>query len=119
MTTIQTIVEESCFEYAKTHFPDILAEKQWDCPESIELTEWPRILLKQGVQLSLNVMVEAKISMDDVFWLLCELRHTAVHSLRKIANGIEKLVGNGQVFLDALKDSSCSERVSLLRRQLR
>jgi hypothetical protein len=97
----------------------MLAEKQWDYPESIELTEWLKILSKQRVQLSMNVTLAAKISMNHVFRLLCELRHTAVHRLRRTANGIEKLVENAQVFLEVLKDRPRSERVSLLRRRLR
>lgn len=41
-----------------------------------------------------------------------------MHRLRKTANGVERLAKNTQLFLNALKDSDRSQRVSILRREL-
>ncbi|KAL2782742.1 hypothetical protein BJX66DRAFT_350463 [Aspergillus keveii] len=38
-TDIQRLVEEACFFYAQSHFPQLLARNGWDCPEAVELTE--------------------------------------------------------------------------------
>jgi len=56
---------------------------------------------------------------DELFGLLHELRHSAVHRLRKTANSIERLAENAQLFLEALDDSLRSEKVSVLRRELK
>ncbi|OQE16656.1 hypothetical protein PENSTE_c023G03461 [Penicillium steckii] len=43
----------------------------------------------------------------------------AVHRIRKTANGIEQLAENAQLFLEALDDLYRSEKVSMLRRDLK
>lgn len=57
--------------------------------------------------------------MDKVFGLLRELRHSAVHRRRMTATGIERLAENSQLFLEALDDAFRSEKVSVLRRELK
>ncbi|GFF32099.1 hypothetical protein IFM58399_03104 [Aspergillus lentulus] len=111
-TGIQRLVEEACFVYAQSHFPQLLARNGWDCPEAVELTEWTKLLPRY-----MGEMATTKKKCE-LFHLLCELRHSAVHRLRKTAGGVERLAQNAQVFLEALDDSNRSERVSMLRREL-
>lgn len=114
-TTIQNLLEESCFEFAQQHFPHILAIKGWDCPEAVELTEWTKLIARHSPQ----PVKGTNKPIDELFGLLHELRHSAVHRLRKTANGIERLAENAQLFLEALDDSFRSEKVSVLRRELK
>ncbi|KAJ6024282.1 hypothetical protein N7540_005079 [Penicillium herquei] len=114
-TTIQNLIEESCFEFAQQHFPNILAIKGWDCPEAAELTEWTKLIARHSPQL----VKGTNKPIDELFGLLHELRHSAVHRLRKTANGIERLAENAQLFLEALDDSFRSEKLSVLRRELK
>ncbi|KAJ5809736.1 uncharacterized protein N7503_001954 [Penicillium pulvis] len=114
-TTIQELVEESCFEFAQQHFPHVLELNNWDCPELVELTEWTKLL----PQHSLHPAGATKKPMDEVFGLLRDLRHSAVHRLRKTATGIERLAENAQLFLETLEDVFRSEKVSVLRRELK
>jgi hypothetical protein len=111
-TGIQRLVEEACFVYAQRHVPQLLAKHGWDCPEAVELTEWTKLLPKY-----LGEMATTK-KICELFHLLCELRHSAVHRLRKTAGGVQRLAENAQVFLEALNDPNRSERVSMLRREL-
>ena len=104
-------MEEACFAYAQSHFPQLLLRNGWDCPEAVELTEWTKLLPQY-----LGKVVTSKRS--ELFHLLCELRHSAVHRLRKTASGVERLAENAQLFLEALNDSNRSKRVSMLRREL-
>jgi hypothetical protein len=78
----------------------------------VELTEWTKLLPKY-----LGEMATTK-ERCELFHLLCELRHSAVHRLRKTAGGVQRLAENAQVFLEALNDPNRSERVSMLRREL-
>ncbi|KAJ5640355.1 uncharacterized protein N7484_008217 [Penicillium longicatenatum] len=110
-----TLLEESCFEFAQQNFPQLLATNGWDCPEAVELTEWTKILARQSHPLINNL----KPPLGEFIGLLQELRHSAVHRLRKAAAGVERLAENAQLFLIALEDSTRSEKVETLRRELR
>lgn len=115
LTTIQELLEESCFEFAQEHFPQLLTTNGWDCPEAVELTEWTKILSRQS-----NPLINAlKSPLNEFIGLLRELRHSAVHRLRKTAAGVERLAENAQLFLEALEDTIRSEKVERLRRELR
>jgi hypothetical protein len=81
-TTIQNLLEESCFEFAQQHFPRILASKGWDCHEAVELTAWTRLISQHPPQPAKGI----NKPIDELFGHLHELRHSAVHRLRKAAN---------------------------------
>lgn len=115
LTTIQELLEESCFEFAQKHFPQLLAKNGWDCPEAVELTEWTKILSRHSGPL----IKALKPCLNELIGLLRELRHSAVHRLRKPAAGVERLAENAQLFLEALEDSTRSAKVESLRRELR
>jgi hypothetical protein len=115
LTTIQELLEESCFEFAQQHFPQLLATNGWDCPEAVELTEWTKILSCQS-----NPLIKTlKKPLNEFIGPLRELRHSAVHRLRKTAVGVERLAQNAQLFLEALEDPTRLEKVESLRRELR
>ncbi|KUM56499.1 hypothetical protein ACN42_g10714 [Penicillium freii] len=114
LTTIQELLEESCFEFAQQHFTQLLAKNGWDCPEAVELTEWTKILSHH----SNPVINTLKTPLNEFIGLLRELRHSAVHRLRKTAAGVERLAENAQLFLEALGDSTRSDKVESLRREL-
>jgi hypothetical protein len=115
LTTIQELLEESCFEFGQRHFPHLLITKGWDCPEAVELTEWTKILSRH----STPPLYDLKRPVSEFIVLLRELRHSAVHRLRKTATGVERLAENAQLFLEALEDLNRSEKVESVRRELR
>ncbi|CAL5872193.1 uncharacterized protein PFLUO_LOCUS6451 [Penicillium psychrofluorescens] len=115
LTTIQGLLEQGCFDFAQRHFPQLLAKHGWDCPEAVELTEWTKILSRNSTPL----IKPLKKPLNELLALLRELRHSAVHRLRKTAAGVELLAENAQLFLEALEDSFRSEKVLCLRRELR
>ncbi|OQD96418.1 hypothetical protein PENSOL_c016G02869 [Penicillium solitum] len=45
LTTIQELLEESCFEFALRHFPQLLAKNGWDCPKLLSLPNGPKYSL--------------------------------------------------------------------------
>jgi hypothetical protein len=90
-----------------------LVRNGWDCPEAVELSEWIKILRQYSSEL-----IPTTKRRNEMFDILCELRHSAVHRLRKTAGGVECLAENAQLFLEALNDTYRSERVSMVRREL-
>ncbi|KAL4805711.1 hypothetical protein BDV18DRAFT_160600 [Aspergillus unguis] len=112
-TSLQKLVEEACFAYAQRQFPQLLVKNGWDCPEAVELTEWTKLLPLYSGEFVTRTNIQ-----DELFSSLRELRHSAVHRLRKTAGSVERLAKNTQLFLEALNDYDRSERVSNLRREL-
>ena len=106
-------MEEACFAYAQRQFPQLLVKNGWDCPEAVELTEWTKLLPLYSGEFVTRTNIR-----DELFSSLRELRHSAVHRLRKTAGSVERLAKNTQLFLEALNDYDRSERVSNLRREL-
>ncbi|KAJ5275576.1 hypothetical protein N7505_004121 [Penicillium chrysogenum] len=51
----------------------------WDCPEAVEITEWTKILS----HLSNPLISTLETPLNEFIGLLGELRHSAVHQLRK------------------------------------
>lgn len=117
-TSIQRLLEESCFEFARQHFPQLLVKNEWNCPEAVELTKWTEIFSRHPAQTT-AIKEAAKKPPHEIFDLLRELRHSAVHRLRRTAMGIERLAKNAQLFLEVLNDSFNSKKVSHLRQELR
>ncbi|KAJ5973207.1 hypothetical protein N7481_010417 [Penicillium waksmanii] len=107
-TTTQNLLEESCFEFAHQHFPCILAIKGWVYPKTNLISQHP-LQPAEGINKPI----------DEVFGLLYELRYSAAYRLRKTSNGIEQLAENIKLFLKALDDVLRSEKVSVLRRELK
>ncbi|KAK3334328.1 hypothetical protein B0H65DRAFT_481548 [Neurospora tetraspora] len=40
METLHKLFEECCYQFALAHIPHHLAERNWDCPEAVELSTW-------------------------------------------------------------------------------
>ncbi|KAI3096101.1 hypothetical protein CBS147333_9643 [Penicillium roqueforti] len=96
LTAIQSLLEEGCFEFVQQHFPQIPKEHGWDCTEAVELTKWTNLFCQHSTQLKENL----SRPLDEVISLLRELRHSAVHRLRKTTTaGIERLAENAQIFV--------------------
>ncbi|OAA59947.1 hypothetical protein ISF_05958 [Cordyceps fumosorosea ARSEF 2679] len=41
---VQSAMEAVCFAYAQKHLPNLLHERQWDCPEAASLPSWIALL---------------------------------------------------------------------------
>ena len=47
---IQTLLEETCFNYARREIPDVLTRAGFDMPEQVELPVWADIFRNQGIK---------------------------------------------------------------------
>lgn len=119
VTTVQSILEECCYEFAEEHLSEVIATEEWDCPESVELTSWTKILLKNQHLFAPAALTALGRPLKTVLDTAAELRHTAVHRLRTSAKGIERLVRNAEALAKLLlNDSSRTRKIGTIRREL-
>ena len=50
LARIQTLIEESCFDYASRKIPHVLAKEGWKIPEQVELPRWDDVYWSAHVQ---------------------------------------------------------------------
>ncbi|KAF9761558.1 hypothetical protein IL306_003781 [Fusarium sp. DS 682] len=102
METLQKSLEVVCYQYAKEVLPNILRERGWDCPESVELNEWTGILSREGLLGSGMTPKPSK----DFLRSIASIRHTAVHRVRTNATGLEKFLTDAEAFARALENNT-------------
>lgn len=106
LTTTQTILEESCFDFAKRWLPEVLNERGWKCPCAVELTRWKSIINTRGGQLppeALSVQPGAKLK--HIFTATHALRNTAVHRELVQARSVSKFLQAAINLAEALRDT--------------
>lgn len=118
LSNVQSLLEECCYAFAQRTLSDVLVEEQWECPESVELTSWIKILKANKEKLSTARMAEVGDRLTEILQMTSTLRHTAVHRLRTSAKGIEMLVKNAQVLTQLLDDDVRARRIEDIHREL-
>ncbi|EFX01301.1 hypothetical protein CMQ_6243 [Grosmannia clavigera kw1407] len=104
-------LERVSFGFGERMMPDVLAKRNWNCPESIELNKWPIILKRSKV---LNAVVVRALT-GQVFQSVMHIRHTAVHRLRTDSDGIERFLEAAELYSKTLGDESYSKAMSQLK----
>ena len=66
LTTLQALLEASCFDFAQKWLPDLITSKGWDCPEAAELHLWTEALFEK----SESMPASALSSTNDELWAL-------------------------------------------------
>lgn len=101
LITLQSILENACYDFARKHYPEFLLRKGWDCPEAGELTHWTRGLVAEFRDSPTRVVREA-----DRFPLalkgIDEIRHSAVHRVPVSGKDIQRLIEKTKVVLHIL-----------------
>ncbi|KAL1616896.1 hypothetical protein SLS54_008100 [Diplodia seriata] len=104
LTTAQRVLEECCFDFAKMWLSDVLASRDWDCSEAVELTEWLTILNRRCGKIPAYAFAVQMSSMHEILSSTRRLRHTAIHRMPMTARGICQLVQCGAKLSEALRD---------------
>lgn len=95
----------------------VLDEEGWDCPESVELNTWAKVLRKHQDKLSTDRMSYLGKPFPEVLDSVSHLRHTAVHRLRVSARKIETFMVDSESLARALEDDIRADVISQLRRE--
>ncbi|QSS59377.1 hypothetical protein I7I51_08812 [Histoplasma capsulatum] len=103
LAKVQTILEQTCFEFGQHVMPDVLQKNHWDCPESAELNVWATELL-QRQDVFADKKGDVGKPLEKLFRSVADIRHTAVHRIRVSARGIEQFLLDAETLAMLLGD---------------
>lgn len=121
LTKIQRLLEECCYEFTSRWMPDLIKQRQWDCPEAIELNKWTRIVVKRVGKLPSHCFGNwggQTAMLTNILISINKLRHSAVHRLRTTAKSISEMIRSATRFATALGDLTCQEQLDELHGEL-
>lgn len=104
LITLQSILENACYDFARKYYPTFLIRKGWDCPEAGELTHWTRGLSGEFRENPTRVVRESEhfpLALKGID----EIRHSAVHRVPVSGRDIQRLIEKARVFLHMLDAS--------------
>ncbi|RPA81959.1 hypothetical protein BJ508DRAFT_102798 [Ascobolus immersus RN42] len=109
------MLEESCYHYMAREYPEILREKEWDCPEAAELTVWVHTITKV-LATSNDIAENDVVEISSTLRRAGKVRHCAVH--RKAVSTVQLwiLLDNAEAALRFLGDGRREKEVLNLRR---
>ena len=114
LVKVQAVLEEACYTFGHEKMADILQKKGWDCPESVELNEWTRVLRSQKTVFNADLINELPRAFDDMLDSLTELRHTVVHRNHKPRDVVRGFVTDAASFSKICENKSSSYELELL-----
>jgi len=122
LSRTQRLLEECCYAFTKQWLPDLLEQRQWDCPEAIELNKWTYVVVKRLKKLPShcfgNMGNEPSMSLANVLVSINDLRHAAVHRIRTTAMGISEMIRSAARFACALGGSAWEKQLKELQQEL-
>ena len=115
LNTVQRLLEECCYDWARRWIPDYLEEKKWTCSEAVELGQWANILPRMlGKIKGEATSLESADSLKSALVATHQLRHAAVHRLPTSAKGIKKMLGQALFLVNALHDTAITFKLDAL-----
>jgi hypothetical protein len=127
LVKVQTSLEQACFDFAQRTMPELLQDKEWDCPEAVELSVWASAFLRRQCEFTKKLAAASNNAagkpLDVLLRSVADIRHTAVHRIRVSAEGIERFVHDAESFATLLGDGgddvSCVSLLTKLRHETR
>jgi len=119
LTKTQKILEECCYDFTEKYAPSLLAEKNWDCAEAIELNKWTLTVIKRYGKFPDGAFRKSDSGIHQVLLAVNKLRHSAVHRLRISAKGIVLMVDAAVKFADTLSDTIRATQLGELHKELK
>ncbi|KAF2022997.1 hypothetical protein EK21DRAFT_48202, partial [Setomelanomma holmii] len=105
LSTIQQLLEESCFNFVKQYLPSVIEEHSWTCAAAGELTEWLYILKMHAQALPKGrVSTKEQSSFKTITGPVAQLRHTAVHRLHLISADFLSQIRSAIMLTEVLRD---------------
>ena len=122
LTNTQRLLEECCYDFTLKCLPEILEQRQWDCPEAIELNKWISVVVKRLGKLPAGCF-ETSIenpatTLASMLAPISKVRHSAVHRLPTTAKGISEMIRCAIQFAKILRSSACEQQLHKLNHEL-
>ncbi|KAI1027169.1 hypothetical protein LB504_008018 [Fusarium proliferatum] len=111
MEKLQKTLELACYQYGVKELQSTIQERDWDCPEAVELNRWTEILGHKG-----NLKREGiNKPLPELLQSIAKIRHTAVHRVRTDSTGLQGFLADAEDLARALGDDLRTEAISKLR----
>ncbi|KAJ8121923.1 hypothetical protein ONZ43_g1749 [Nemania bipapillata] len=117
LTSVQSTLEDACFDFAQQAMPDILKKKNWDCSEAAELNLWAAEFLQRQSEFS-DKADDLGQPLAKLLRSVADIRHTAVHRICISARGLEQFLLSAESFATLLGDASRLRALTELRRNI-
>lgn len=120
LTNTQSLLENSCFDFASRWLPTVLLENGWDCAVACELQRWVRVLKSHVTQLPDHALCGASTqSLEKIARSIPRLRHTAVHRLSLTTNELLELLASAIELTVVLQDQARAEKLKRLHDEVK
>lgn len=110
---LQHILESACYSFCERTMPDILKQREWDCPEAVELNRWTSELLSRRDDLS-DVAGLTK-PLEDVLRSIDSIRHNAVHRRPVSTKVMEESLIDAEALVTLLGDAKRMTEIATLK----
>ncbi|KAF4415225.1 hypothetical protein FACUT_13587 [Fusarium acutatum] len=111
MEKLQKTLELACYQYGTRELQSIMQERNWDCPEAVELNQWADLLGHDG-----NLQWQGRGKpLKEVLRSIAQIRHTTVHRIRTDSTGLQQFLADAEDLARALGDDIYTEVISKLR----
>ena len=114
---VQTLLEHACYTFGCNILGEILREKGWDCPESVELNVWAGVFRKNEEKFDTEKIFELKKPFPELLHSIAQIRHTAVHRVQVSANTVYQFITDAEALANILHNNTCERALSRLRRE--
>ncbi|CAG7565976.1 unnamed protein product [Fusarium equiseti] len=111
MEKLQRTLELSCYQFGLRALPNVMQKQGWDCPESVELSEWVKLVGREK-----EVVWEGSGKpTENLLQSIVGIRHAAVHRLRTSSTGLEQFLADAERLAVVLGDDTFTQAISQLR----
>ena len=114
LNTIQRLLEESCFEFAKTWFENDHRVRAWTTPAQVEISKWRDLLGTARIPseaLDGNVQTPLRVLLQEA----THLRNNAVHRSQVHVEDILKLLTSAIQLTRMLRDQTRRTKIEDIR----
>lgn len=117
--SIQSALEQCCFEFARIWLPDLIASEGWEVFEQVELTKWATNLRGKKNIPRVAISDISDKNWDDVLLAICGLRHTVVHRQPICATRMMSLIDDALALTTMLNDFTRARWIEGIRETLK
>lgn len=115
LTTVQGILEDCCFDFARQWLPSLVNEQRWVCAASVELNRWTQYLDERTLgDLGLNTGID-RAALGVLLVEIRNLRDVAVYRVPTTARGVSQLLHHAKRFSCLLRDNERTTTIDRIK----
>jgi hypothetical protein len=109
---MQQLLETSCYDFTRTRFPAVLADRGWSCLAALELTKWLHIVNDTVGTLSERYIDEkSRAVRKDIRPCLVLYWHSAIHRLQSEHSAFLEQIKAALMLTEILRDDSNNSKL--------